>query len=310
MLVRLAQLALTVLVTWLIIDRLGPGLGELARAETGLVDPRWGWIAASCALLAGGYAFSGWIWGRMVRDLGGPALPARDAIQIYMVANLGRYVPGKLWQIAGLALLARAHGVPAPVATAAAVVGQAVAFAGAMLIALLAFSSAPPALASWTPLAGACTLAVVAIVTIPGIFRRLMRLWIRWVPGERPAENLPVGAVEGLRWLALYTLNWGGYALSFWLLVHGLSLPGSPLDVGPAFAAAYVLGYVALFAPAGLGVREGSLVSFLAPIVGPGGAALVAVIARVWTTAVEVAPAGAFWLAGIGRSPLRPKTPE
>jgi uncharacterized membrane protein YbhN (UPF0104 family) len=124
---------------------------------------------------------------------------------------------------------------------------------------------------------------------------------MRWVPGEAPPE-VPIGALEGLRWLALYTVNWGGYALAFWLLMRGLSLPGGPLVLGSAFAAAWVSGYVVLFAPAGLGVRVSAMVVLLSPTVGAGAAALAAVVARVWTTVVEVVPAGAFWLAGIGRS--------
>jgi len=298
---RAAQILLTIAVTWLILERLGPGLAELAGAGED-VSVRWGWLASSCVVLALGYAVSGLVWGKMVHDLGGPDLPVRDAVRIYLVANLGRYVPGKLWQIAGLALLARAHGVPVPVATGAAVIGQAVALAGAALIGMLAITGGegPPAgLTAWV-LVGAA--AVVALVTIPALFRPLVRLWLRLVPGDAPRE-VTVGATDGVRWLALYTLNWGGYALAFWLLVRGLSLPGGPLVVGPAFAAAYVLGYVALFAPAGLGVREGFLVAFLAPTLGPGGAVLTAVAARVWTTLVEVIPAGAFWLAGFGRRP-------
>ena len=297
----LAQLAVTGLVTWLILERLGPGLSEVARTAPRQLEPRWGWITASCGVLAAGYAFSGWIWGRMVEDLGGPAIPARVAIRTYMVANLGRYVPGKLWQLAGLALLARARGVPAPIATAAAVVGQVVALAGAMLVGLLALLSAGPDLSRWAPAAVAATMGILTVVIVPKIFRPLLRLWLRWAPGEAPGE-VPIGALMGFRWLALYTLNWGGYALAFWLLARGLSLPGRLLDVGPAFAAAYVLGYVVLVAPAGLGVREASMVAFLAPIMGPSGAALAAVAARVWTTVVEVVPAGAFWLAGFGRA--------
>ncbi len=297
----LAQLAVTVLVTWLILERLGPGLSELARTAPRQLEPRWGWITASCGVLVIGYAFSGWIWGRMVEDLGGPTVSASDAIRTYMVANLGRYVPGKLWQIAGLALLARARGVPAPIATAAAVVGQAVALAGASLVGFLALGSAGPHLSRWAPMAVAATIGIGTVVVVPKIFRPLIRLWLRWAPGETPKE-VPISALKGFRWLTLYTLNWGGYALAFWMLVRGLSLPGGLLDVGPAFAAAYVMGYVVLVAPAGLGVREASMLAFLSPIMGPSGAALAAVAARVWTTVVEVVPAGAFWLAGFGRA--------
>jgi len=265
-------------------------------------------IAASCVLLAAGYAASGWIWGRMVRDLGGPQLSLHDSVRIYMVSNLGRYIPGKLWQIAGMALLARARGVPAPVATAAAVVGQAVALAGATLIGLLVMLSGSTVLAGWTGWMVGGAALVTALVTIPAFFRPLLRLWLRLVPGDGPQE-VPVGAFEGLRWLTLYTLNWGGYAVAFWLLVRGLFQAGELLLVGPAFAAAYVLGYLALFAPAGIGVREGFLVAFLAPSLGGSGAALAAVASRVWTTVIEVIPAGAFWLAGLGR-PSEPAAKE
>lgn len=298
-LVRAAQLALTVLVTWLILERVDLGLSELARSREAIV-PRWGWIAASCAVLAGGYGLSGWVWGRMVHDLGGPRLGTLDAIRIYLVANLGRYVPGKLWQIAGLALLARGRGVSPAVATAAAVVGQAVALAGATLIGLLVGIGPADPLGRWRPVLVGGAAVVTAVVAIPALFRPLLRLWLRLVPGETPAD-VRVGPYQGVRWLALYTLNWAGYALAFSLLVRGLSLPGGPLELGPPFAAAYVLGYLALFAPAGLGVREGFLVAFLAPTLGAGGAAIAAVAARVWTTVVEVVPAGAFWVAGLGR---------
>jgi hypothetical protein len=129
-LVRIAQAVFTVVVTVFILEKLGPGIRELLAGEA-VVAPRWGWIAAACAMLALGYGASAWIWSRMVRDLGGPRLGVADAVRVYMVASLGRYVPGKLWAVAGLAMLARGKGVPAPVATAAAVIGQAVALAGA-----------------------------------------------------------------------------------------------------------------------------------------------------------------------------------
>ena len=34
-------------------------------------------------------------------------MPVWTTVRVFMVANLGRYVPGKIWQIAGLAYLAK-----------------------------------------------------------------------------------------------------------------------------------------------------------------------------------------------------------
>ncbi len=79
------------------------------------------------------------------------------------------------------------------------------------------------------------------------------------------------------------------------MLSVSLDLRGGVLPVASAFAAAYVLGYLMVFAPAGLGPREGFLVAFLTPHLGAAPSGVIAVVARLWTTAVEVVPAGIFW---------------
>jgi hypothetical protein len=81
-----------------------------------------------------------------------------------------------------------------------------------------------------------------------------------------------------------------------------------------AFAAAYVLGYVMVFAPAGLGPREGFLILFLTPHAGAASAGVVAIVLRIWMTLVEVAAAAVFWLRYVAADPedagARPKEPE
>ena len=91
--------------------------------------------------------------------------------------------------------------------------------------------------------------------------------------------------------MALYGMNWGIYATAFWLLYLSFGEWRTFLQVGPAFAAAYVVGYIAIFAPAGAGIREGVLVVLLQPIMAREAALVLAVIARLWTTAVELIPA-------------------
>ncbi len=117
---RLAQATATVAVTWFIVTRAGLSLEDLRQLESGVFDVRPGLLLASCATLFAGYMSTALIWARIVRDLGGPRLPAHDAVRLFMIGNLGRYVPGKVWQIAALAALARQRGVPATTATAAA----------------------------------------------------------------------------------------------------------------------------------------------------------------------------------------------
>jgi hypothetical protein len=80
------------------------------------------------------------------------------------------------------------------------------------------------------------------------------------------------------------------------MLVSGLGLQAPLLSAASAVAAAYVLGYVAVFAPAGLGVREATLTLLLTPQFGVTTAGAVAVTARLWTTVLEVIPAAIFWV--------------
>lgn len=297
--VRLVQLALTVAVTWFILDRVGLTLDDVRALDLSRWTPRWGILVVSAAVLFAGYVASAVLWGVMVRELGGPALPPWTAFRVFFVANLGRYIPGKVWQIAGLALLARRHGVSGPLATAAAVLGQAFAVAGATVVGLAAFFSGGEELRRWGGVAAVVVVTVVALFAVPAFLRRVLSFWFRVTRRPVP-EGLDPGPLFGIRWVALYGLNWVVYAGAFWLLARSFGLPGGPLLLGPAFAAAYVLGYLMIFAPAGIGVREGFLVAFVQPAMGVGAASALAVLARLWATVVEVAPAAVVAATHLG----------
>lgn len=292
--------------TWFILDRVGLSLEEL-----GALDPAW-WspdpllLAVSCLLLFAGYAFSAAVWGLMVRDLGGPRLGGWEAIRLFMIANLGRYVPGKLWQIAGLAALARARGVPAATATGAAVLGQGIALVAASAVGLGAVLAGPPELATWAPWAAGALAVAVGVGLLPPVFRPVASLWFRLARQDEPEL---LGSVHALRWLLLYALNWVLYALAFAVLARSLGVGAPLVPLASAFAAAYVLGYLMIFAPAGVGVREGFMVALLTPWIGAAPSGALAVVARVWTTAVEVIPAAVFWTRHLARHPEDPEGP-
>jgi uncharacterized membrane protein YbhN (UPF0104 family) len=297
-LVVAAQLALTVVVTWFIVDRVGLDFQALASldAEAWLPDPLL-FVGASLLLVAAYFA-SAAIWGLIVRDLGGPSIPSWDAVRLFMIANLGRYLPGKLWQIWGLAHLAKGRGVPGLTATAAAVLGQGVALVAAATVGMGAFLAGPEQYRRWGLIGAVLVGALFVLVSIPSVFARIAWLWCRLAKTEARPE---IGSLHGIRWLGLYVLNWVMYAVAFWVLVRSLGLDGGLLPVASAFAAAYVLGYAMIFAPAGLGPREGFLILFLTPHIGAAPSGVIAVVARLWTTIVELAPAGFFWARHVAK---------
>ena len=248
-------------------------------------------MALSVLTLLAGYFSTGFLWGKIVEDLGGPTLATFVSVRLFMVANLGRYVPGKIWQIAGLAILAKDKGVPPATSIAAAVVGQGLAIVAASLLGLAS---------GWTLIEGTVWQWVVPMALfcalllglLPSVFRAVSSLCFRLARTPEPEGLEPLVA---LRWFIVTLGSWMLFAGSFWILVRGLGLEAGLIPTASAFAAAYVLGYVMVFAPAGIGVREGFLIVLLSPQLGPAASGAVAVIARVWTTLTEIVPAAAFW---------------
>ena len=170
-LLRAGQLALTLLVTWFTAQRLGLDLAQLTELDAGTWRPDWIVFAASCIVLLTGMLLSGALWGRVVSDLSGVSLPVSEAIRIFLVANLARYVPGKLWQLAGLAVLASRRGVPASAATASAVVAHGASLTAASILGALVLmggDTSRPAGLAWVPLV---LLGVTLVALLPPVFR-------------------------------------------------------------------------------------------------------------------------------------------
>jgi len=291
-LIRFGQLALTALVTWYVLGRVGVDWSAFQQLDLAEWQPNVFLLAASALLLLVAMFMNAALWARVVRDLGGAHIPVTQAIPLFMIANLGRYLPGKVWQIAGLAALASARGVRPVTATGAAVLGQGLSILAATAIGLGALLTGPESVRTWGLVASVVLALVVLLIAIPTSFQAGAGLWFRVARTKAPPQ---LDSVHGLRWLGLYALNWVLLALSFWVLVISFGVSAEVVPVASAFAAAYVAGYLFLPAPAGVGIREAFLITFLTPHVGGVAAAALAIIARIWTSAVELVPAAVFW---------------
>lgn len=281
----------TVVVTWFVANRAGLTLDEFGSLDLSTWALNWPILVSSSTVLLAGYFMTGSLWGRIVRDLGGPTLSPSVSVRLFMIANLGRYVPGKIWQIAGLAALARDRGVSGSTATASAVLGQGLSLVAASALGLGAVWTLADG-APWRWAVPVVLLGGIVVGLAPPVFRATATMWFRFARTPEPDR---LDSTSAAIWLAIASTSWVLYAGGFWLLVVGLGLDAPPLATASAFAAAYVLGYVMVFAPAGIGVREGFLVALLSPQLGAGAAGAVAVSARLWTTVIEVIPAAVFW---------------
>ncbi len=96
----------------------------------------------------------------------------------------------------------------------------------------------------------------------------------------------------------LFILTWllGGISTYFlFASVYSLDITQLPAIVG-IVSLSWVVGFVSFIAPSGLGFREATMTFLLAFIVPAPIAALLAIVARLFATIIEVVFAGVVWL--------------
>ncbi|MCC6927388.1 MAG: flippase-like domain-containing protein [Gemmatimonadaceae bacterium] len=262
------------------------------RASGVQLQPRWTLVAASSLVVFLAYGVLVETWRRTVRAWDSE-LPWGQAARIWFISNLGRYLPGKVWQIGAMGVMAQEHGVSVVASTGSALVINLVnilAGFGLVLVTGADYFDAPRA---------AVALAVVVVAGIflaPRIVPLLGAAASRVVGRRLDIPAFPDRAV----WLASVgcLVAWILYGVAFQLFVAGVvgHAPGRTTAYIAAFTGSYLAGYIALFAPGGIGVREGSLIVALGRLgLAQGGAAgVISLASRLWLTVLEVLPGLVF----------------
>ena len=274
------------------------------RATPLVVDLRWGSLAASATLVLGTYALLIQVW-RMLMASGGVILPFWRAARIWSISNLWKYVPGKVWSIGAMAAMAQREQVPAASAASASVLG---------VVLNIATGIAITALMTWRWLGefapGAQVAAIVLLVaallgliSLPYTLPRLAAFASR-VTEKNVTVQAPPPIAIGIAVVA-NMISWGLYGLAFRWLASGVT--GGASGAGGAtwqyiavFTASYVVGYLFLIAPGGIGAREAVMLPLLTSLglATPKEAALVTVASRLWLTILEIIPGVLFLAAG------------
>jgi len=211
------------------------------------------------------------IWRRILRDLGSKLAVGRS-IEIYALAQFGKYLPGNVTHHIGRVVLAKQAGVTVRATTYSMIIEllwSIGAGAGVALLGLVYIKTADSAISSVTLI-----LLIFLVIILPSI-----GVWFvnKFLPAV--AERLTGGGKMILP--GLHTMVWCSLGFVGSFLILGLILEiqakfifdveGRHLLVfSGAFALSWIAGYVTPGAPAGLGVREAVLVSVLSPVLGGG----------------------------------------
>jgi hypothetical protein len=245
-------------------------------------------LGAAVAILAGAYLLRAAVWTLLLRSFG-PRVTLWAGMRVFLLTHAGRYLPGKVWQFVGAGVLGLRYAIPPAASVGTTMIGVLIHEATGLILGLALVGSALgyPRWIFVLALTGfAGFLAVLCSPVLPWLVRTAARLVRRPITAIQP---LPITLAVGL--VAVYGTVWLLFGAGFLCLVRSVLPASEALGLATATGAitsACVLGFLAVFAPSGLGVREAVLAIILGPVLGVGPAALVAVLARVWMTLVEI----------------------
>lgn len=249
------------------------------------------WLLVLAVLSLSAVLFWGvWVWRLLLRGFG-VRISLRPLARAWFLANLSRYIPGVVWQFVSLAQLGPSAGL-SPAATVTTLLVQ----MGFLLLAALVVGVHLLPMA----LAGALAPLLVILLWITPlslllVHPRLIRAAVRAAARLSRREILEWKGswLFGVGVLAISALSWLLHGATFFLFLRAfVPLPLSALPAIVAInALAFIVGYLAFFAPGGIGFKEGALALLLAGLVPPPVAASLAVASRLWSIAGEALPA-------------------
>ena len=275
---------------------------------------KWGWLALAVVMSQLAWIPSLWYWRELMAALAAPA-PWPQATRAYFCGTLGKYVPGKGVAVMIRSALLKDCGVP-PATAALTVVVETLTFVWVgTVLALVLYPTMAPHLPRW--LAGIIAAdavlrwSLIVVVVCGGLFafvammrsHRPLTDWFRGSSEVPPdALGIPAGqltpAFTGIG-IVVFVAAWWIQGLTLGLTIHAVS--GQPWNWGDwpywtgSSAVAMVGGFLAFFAPGGLGVREGLLMELLERQLGPREAVLVALLLRGGSLVGEILAAVALY---------------
>ena len=249
-----------------------------------------GWLVLSFAAALLALVASAAMWRSLLADLGS-RLPVRVAGRVFLVSQLGKYLPGSVWPVLAQMELARDHDVPRPRAATASVLVMVMNLASGLFVAALTipvFAGDVAVRYRWMLILAPVILAFLHPRILNPVLRLLFRL------ARRPPLERELRLRDIARGFAWSLAAWLAYGVHTWLLVAGIGAHSPyalPLSIG-GFALAFCAGFLVVIVPAGAGVRDVALAAALSPVLGTGGAIVVSLASRLLLVVADLASAG------------------
>jgi uncharacterized membrane protein YbhN (UPF0104 family) len=287
--VRILQIAVILVIFYFLLKGLVSNWNQVREYEW---EFDYWLLGISSVLIISLYLLWVEIWRRILKR-GGNILSFKKMFKIWFVSNLGRYLPGKVWSFLGMMYLLEKEGVAKGKGLSVAILAQALSVLSGLLVALLflrysyyqRFFAKTPAM---TVVILLLIMGIVVLVFYPKLLEGIINLALRTFKKEEISLNFK--PQDMFFYISLYSGSWFLFGFIFWVFIKSITPVSLDiyLSLTGAFAGSFTLGFLAIFAPGGIGVREGILVILLSNFFPTPVATLISLVSRVWITLAEV----------------------
>ena len=226
-------------------------------------------------------SYLGWMWGRLLLRRG-YKVPRAQMVSWYYTGQLGKYVPGGVWAVVGRAEMAVRGGVPRADAYSVTGLSMFTTYSAAALCAALG------SLLSWErPIIGAALLLALvvglSVYAIAPLRQRLVGLLRKITSGTNeltaPKDMLALTIVQVPAWIMI--------SLSTTITAHAFGAEVGVLHMFFVSSLSWLIGFLVIGAPGGLGVRESIFTGLLSASIGTSTALSLAVASRMIFVSVD-----------------------
>ncbi len=225
-------------------------------------------------------------WRNIVKELGG-TIQFPKAFWIISTSQIAKYVPGGIWYTLGRVFLCKTEKIRGEIIVLSVILETCILMLTNLvlfLISLIFFRDA----AVLHPLLSVVFIVVLLIILYPPLLNWLLNVALKIM--KRPLIKLEIKYLHMLRLCVYFFGVWLAQIIGFFLLINSIyPMSASQIfSLAAAYTLSWITGFIVLFAPGGLGVREGMMSLLLSSQLPLPLAIAMSFIARVWIIVFEV----------------------
>ena len=223
-----------------------------------------------------------------ITKINGCSIKYEKAVTSYLYSILGKYIPGKVFMLAARLTYYKEEDAPLAKVTVCFFIENVCTLLGAAMLFIVSLFFFPNDLLEQYKWVTVVLIAAFFVVIHPKVINFFLRILGKLFKKDL---QIPMKYSQMLKVVLLFVGNWLIVGFGFYILTKSI-YPAVGLNellfCAGIWGVSAIMGILAIFAPSGLGVREGIIMAGLMLIMPEGDAAVVSVVSRLWQTIPEL----------------------